>query len=254
MNGDDLSDYEALRYDRHIKLLGVEGQRKLRGLRVFVAGAGGLGTFVAVHLAALGVGRIYVVDRDLVSVTDLNRQILYTPLDVGKPKAEVICRRLKDFNPFIEVHCLSEELSDEVLDDVLSGVDVVIDALDNWRSRHLLNRYAVEYGKPLIHGGVRGFFGEVMTVVPGETPCLHCLYPREDDQREIPVISPVVSIVASIQVLELLKLVLNIGASLRGRLLLFDGLKMRFDVIEIQRNPQCPVCSSVRRLRNVSTG
>ena len=236
------------RYSRHLLLLGAESQRKLGKTRVLVAGVGGLGSFIAIHLASLGVGFVRIVDRDVVEPSDLNRQVLYTPNDIGKPKAKVACERLREYNPSIEVECLCRDLSRELLDDIVKDVDVVFDALDNWSSRHLLNEYAVRHRKPLIHGGVYGFYGEVATIVPGETPCLYCIHPRiEDFRRPIPVISPVVSIVASMQVMEFLKLVLGLGTILKNSLLFIDMLRNRFERVVVERNPRCPICSRFSR-------
>ncbi len=240
-----LFDATLQRYARQIPLIGLDGQRKLARTSVLIVGVGGLGTAVATYLAALGIGRLVLVDGDRVSRSDLNRQILYDEDDVGKPKALVAAIKLKKFNPFIEVVPVAEELNEKNVDELVKEVDAVVDALDNWRTRFLLNDRCVAYRKPLVHGGVEGFYGQITTIIPRKTPCLRCIYPSSPREKsEIPIIAPVAGVVAMYQAMEVAKLVLGIGDLLICRMMIVDMLHNRTEIIPLERNPQCPICSS----------
>ena len=215
------------RYDRQLRILGKEGQEKLRSTTVAVVGLGGLGSIITYYLAAAGVGRLIVIDDGLVELSNLNRQILYTTSDIGLPKAYIAAARLTEEN----------------VDRLLGDADILVDALDNWETRHILNRYAVGSGKPLIHGAVQGFYAQVTTVIPGKGPCLACFLPEPPKPRGvIPIIGAVVGIVASFQASEVIKLATGLGEPLVGRLLVIDAYKGATDTVELKRNPNCPVC------------
>ncbi len=215
------------RYDRQLRILGKEGQEKLRSTTVAVVGLGGLGSIITYYLAAAGVGRLIVIDDGLVELSNLNRQILYTTSDIGLPKAYIAAARLTEEN----------------VDRLLGDADILVDALDNWETRHILNRYAVGSGKPLIHGAVQGFYAQVTTVIPGKGPCLACFLPEPPKPRGvIPIIGAVVGIVASFQASEVIKLAIGLGEPLVGRLLVIDAYRGATDTVELKRNPNCPVC------------
>ncbi len=242
---DFLSPEEARRYDRQMRVegFGPEAQLKLKRSCVLVAGLGGLGCPSSTYLALAGVGKLILVDRSRVDLSDLNRQFLYGPEDVGKPKAEVAAERISALNPHVEVEARDESLEEHNIPGLLEGVDLVVDGLDNWRTRLLVNRACVEKGIPFVHAGVRGFYGQATTVVPGEGPCLRCILkavPPEEDV--VPVLGPTPAVMASIQALEAIKLLTGLGKPLVGRILIFDGLNMRFEEIAIRRDPRCPVC------------
>lgn len=234
------------RYSRQIPLLGEEGQRKIAGASAAVFGVGGLGTHVAYYLAAGGFGRLILVDFDSVSVPDLHRQMLYSMEDVGRPKAEAAAGRLGKINPEVEVRAVGEALSPSLAAEVAKEADVLVDALDNWAARHLVNKAAVEAGKPLVHGAVQEWYGQATTILPGRTPCLEELFGRFKSlplcrQGFCPVLGPVVGVVASIMALEAFRAALG-SPALAGRLLVVDLRHMAFDVIELKRDESCPVC------------
>lgn len=216
-----------------------------------VFGMGGLGTLIAYYLAGAGVGRLYVVDFDTVSLSDLHRQVLYSTRDVGRPKVEAAAERLRSVNPHVEVVPIMENVELPLAVELAGKVDVMVDAFDNWASRHILNKAAVRAGKPLVHGAVDNWYGHVTVVLPGKTPCLHDLFGRfawaPMCVGQCPVLGPVVGIVASVMATEALKLVLGSGEILAGRLLVVDAKRMRFDEVAVARDPTCPVCSSVGR-------
>ncbi|RLI09342.1 adenylyltransferase [Candidatus Bathyarchaeota archaeon] len=249
MRQEALSDEEVLRYDRQIRVrgFGLEGQGKLRKATVVVVGVGGLGCPAATYLVAAGVGRMRLVDGGEIALTDLNRQFLYSREDVGKPKVEVAAERLGELNPYVEVEPIGEELDERNVGDLLEGADLVVDGLDNWRTRFLVNEACVREGIPFIHAGVRGFYGQMTTIVPGEGPCLRCILkatPPEEDV--IPVLGPTPAVLGSLQALEAIKLITGLGEPLVGRLLIFDGLHMKLEEIYVSRDRRCPVCGSAK--------
>ncbi|AEA12870.1 UBA/THIF-type NAD/FAD binding protein [Thermoproteus uzoniensis 768-20] len=239
------------RYSRQIAVIGDEGQRRLRRTSVAVFGVGGLGTHVAYYLAAGGFGRLYLVDSDKVSLPDLHRQVLYSTSDVGALKAEAAARRLRDINPEVEVEPVAEEISPSLASELAAKADVLVDALDNWATRHVVNRAAVGARKPLVHGAVQEWYGHVTTVIPGVTPCLQDLFGRLKSlpscaQGFCPVLGPVVGLVASIMALEVFRTALG-SPSLAGKLLVVDLKHMAFDEIRVERDENCPVCGYVGR-------
>ncbi|MEM0027190.1 MAG: HesA/MoeB/ThiF family protein [Ignisphaera sp.] len=245
-----LDGYEISRYDRQIRLFGVEGQEKLKNATVLVVGAGGLGSVVLTYLAYAGVGRLIVVDKEYVELSNLNRQILYKDSDIGKPKAEVVCEKIKEIYPRIRVECYNRAFDREFGEEIVKIADVVVDALDNWDDRLLLNELCVKYRKPLIHAGVEGWYGQITTIIPGKTPCLHCIRPlrqtrRSDVRNPLPVIGVTPGALGVLQAAEAIKLITNTGHPLYGRLLIVDLYSMEFRSIEIKRNPRCPVCGSI---------
>ncbi len=233
------------RYKRQIPILGAEGQEKLRRSKVLLVGVGGLGSQASIHLALAGVGEIILIDRDVVEIHNLNRQPLYREKDVGKPKAKVAAERLKELNPEVEVRALVTELGSLESIDAIKEADVVLDCLDTIKARLLLNKICVENRKPLIHAGVRGFYGQLTTIIPGETPCLACLYQEPDHEEPVPVVSPTVGVLASLQASEALKILAGISPLATGKMVVVDLKYMEFDVLKIARNPNCKVCSSL---------
>lgn len=233
------------RFSRQIPILTANGQEKLRRTKVLIVGLGGLGSFVVYHLACLGFGKLILIDPDKVSLTDLNRQILYDTSSIGLSKVEIAKKRLQLFNPDIEIEAISEYFNEDNGEELINKVDLVVDALDNWKSRLLLNRLCIKYGKPLIHGATHGWYGQVMTIIPKLTPCLWELtLGKIEVEKPVPVISPVVSIVASIQALEALRLSINMKTELAGKLLIIDGKRLSIEKIDVKRLNNCPICSS----------
>ncbi len=239
-----LTSEELERYNRQIILFGEESQAKLKKSRVLVVGAGGLGSSALYYLAAAGVGRIIVVDRERVELSNLNRQILYTSSDVGLSKASATLRRLRELNPNVDVLTLSRDFDEGLAEEIVPKVDLAIDALDNWGTRILLNRVCVKYGKPLIHAGVEGFYGQLMVIVPGETACLQCIIPAKLSERKpFPIIGPIPGILGAMEALEAIKILTGCGEIAKGKLMLFNGHSLSLISVSIKRNPKCPVCS-----------
>jgi adenylyltransferase/sulfurtransferase len=241
-------EYLFKRYDRQTKVIGVEGQKKLSNACVAVIGAGGLGSPAILYLAAAGVGKIIVVDKDVVSITDLNRQILYSEDDIGRKKAVVVCEKLKKFNSRINVECLDVEFNDENSREIVKKANIIVDALDNWETRFILNRLCVEYKKPFVHAGINGWYGQITTIIPGKTPCLSCIIPRPSPRRTVPVIGVTPGILGVLEASEAIKYILGLGDLLIGKLLVIDLQYNEFRTIEIKKNPQCPVCRVLQEL------
>jgi adenylyltransferase/sulfurtransferase len=225
---------------------GDAGQQRLRDATVAVTGVGGLGCPISIYLAAAGVGRLVLIDRDVFELSNLNRQILGWADDVGKPKAEVARRKLSALNPEIEVEARVLTLTPDNVDAQIKGCDVVVDAMDNWTTRFAINDACVAQRIPYVHAGIYGFNGQAMTVVPGEGPCLRCIIPvQPPEMKNFPVIGATPGLFAMVEVMETLKLIVGLGEPLVGRLLLFNGEDMSSNIVEVQRNPQCPACSMV---------
>ena len=244
----EMQDERFLRYDRQMRVegFGREGQLKLRRACVVVIGLGGLGCPSATYLAMAGVGKLKLVDKGEVDLSDLNRQFLYGPEDLGKPKARVAAEKLGSLNPDVDVEALEVELDEDSLPEVLKGADVVLDGLDNWRTRFLVNEACVEAGIPFIHAGIRSFYGQMTTVMPGRGPCLRCILRTTPPEEEVvPVLGPTPGVMGSLQALEAIKVLTGLGEPLVGRLLIFDGLKMKFEEVRVDRSPGCPVCGHI---------
>jgi adenylyltransferase/sulfurtransferase len=239
-----LSPDELKRYQRQIMIqgFGKEGQEKLKRARVFLAGAGGLGSPAAIYLTAAGIGGIRVIDSDTVDLSNLNRQVLHWTRDTGKLKVESAKRKLRALNPEVKIESINDRLTAENIDDVVKGCDAIIDAVDNLATRYLLNRTALAKKIPLFHGAVAGFEGRAMTVLPGQSACLMCLYQGVDIVVKTPVIGTSPAIIAGIQVTEVIKYLTDIGQLLTNRFLVYDGLNMRFAEINVSPDPNCKHC------------
>lgn len=243
-----LTTEELERYNRQIIISGFEerGQRKLKRARVLVAGLGGLGSPASAYLVAAGVGHLTILDAERVELSNLNRQILHWSTDVGRPKAASAIEKLSRMNPNVELESRSEEVTRENADELVEKVDVVIDGMDNYPARYLLNEACVRRQIPFIHGAVEGFVGQLTTVMPGKGPCLRCIFPREPPSAQVrPVLGPTPGVVGCLQAMEAIKLIVGIGKPLVGQVLLFDGVEMIFDLIQVLRDPACPTCGNV---------
>jgi len=239
---------EMERYSRQMMIasIGQEGQERLRKARVCIAGAGGLGSISAYYLTAAGVGRIRIVDRDRVELSNLNRQILHTTGDLGEPKVLSALDKLTRLNPHCRVEALQADIDEGNVLEVIGGCQVVIDALDNIRTRRVLNLACVRSRIPLIYGGVETFSGMASTFISGETPCFECLFSHiSEDERTKGVVGPLPALIGSIQALEAMKILLGEPPSLAGTLLYFSGTKMTFQNITVERNSLCPVCGRI---------
>ncbi|OEZ56775.1 HesA/MoeB/ThiF family protein [Duganella sp. HH105] len=248
-----MNDTQLLRYSRHILLdeIGIEGQQKLLAAQALVIGAGGLGSPAAMYLASAGVGHITLVDNDTVDLTNLQRQIAHTTERVGQSKAASARITLQQINPDIAVTALNERVDDARLAELVAQADVVLDCTDNFATRHAVNRACVALGKPLVSGAVIRFDGQVSVFDPrgGAQPCYSCLFPQDQQFEDVAcstmgVFAPLVGVVGAMQAAEALKLLMGVGASLAGRLLMLDGLHMEWTSIAVGRNGDCPVCAT----------
>jgi adenylyltransferase/sulfurtransferase len=245
----DLDDDLLLRYSRHILLpdVGVAGQARISAASVLIIGAGGLGCPAALYLGAAGVGRLLVADGDTVDLTNLQRQIGHATAAIGENKADSLARSVLSVNPSIQVQPIREILAGNALDEAVAAVDLVVDASDNFRTRHAVNRACVRSGKPLVSGAAIGFSGQVAVFDSRRGPCYHCLFPDHADEPELRcadagVFAPLVGVIGSMQATEALKCLAEVGTPLVGRLLLWDGLRAEVRLMKVPRDPGCPVC------------
>ena len=246
-----MNDNQLLRYSRHILLPQIDyaGQEKLTQSHALIVGAGGLGAPVALYLAAAGVGKLTICDFDDVDLTNLQRQIIHTTASVGINKALSAQQTIYEINPEVQVHTAQKRSTKAELEMLVANADVVIDCSDNFATRYALNRICFELRKPLVSGAAVRFEGQI-TVYDfrnKETPCYHCLFPdaREDQDMRCAsngVFSPLVGMIGTTQAAEALKLLMGIGDSLQGRLLLLDALAMEWRTIKLARDPKCSVC------------
>jgi adenylyltransferase/sulfurtransferase len=241
-----LSERDAERYERQIRIFGKEGQEKLKNARVFIGGAGGLCGAISLYLAAAGIGRLRIVDRDTVQLSNLNRQILYTDGDLGKGKPGCARERLKSVNPNTEVEAVTETISEQNINDLVASFDVIVDAMDNFPTRYLLNRAAQAQNIPLFHGAVERFYGQATTVIPGKTACLRCIFPTAPPPSSFPIIGSFCGIIGSIQAAEVIKYITGIGKLLENKLLMLDGLNSTIEQIDVQKNRMCEDCGKGR--------
>ncbi len=237
-----MNDFEREKYSRQILLFGEEGQEKLKNAKVLVAGAGGLGSPVSTYLAIAGVGKIILADFDSVDPSNLNRQFLHHEKDIGRLKVESAKEKLLSMNPDIEVETIAEMLTESNLEALIPECDVIVDALDNLETRHVLNRFAIKRCIPLIHGAVTGYDGQVTTIIPGKTPCFYCIFPRISKKEVFPILGVTPGIIGSMQANEVIKFLTGQGKLLEGRLLFWNGLSGHFNEISLSKLNNCPVC------------
>ena len=239
------------RYSRHLLIpeIGRSGQERLLEARVLLIGAGGLGSPAALYLAAAGVGRLGIVDDDVVDETNLQRQVLHSTAALGEPKIDSAVSRVQELNPDVEVVPYRERLTADNVDGILDERwEVIVDGADNFPTRYLLNDASVWHGVPVVHGSIFRFEGQATVFKPGDGPCYRCLFPQPPPPELAPscaeggVLGVLPGVIGSIQGAEALKLVLGIGEPLVGRLLLYDALAGSFDQVAVRRDPACPVC------------
>jgi adenylyltransferase/sulfurtransferase len=247
-----LTKEELQRYDRQIMLYGFGevGQEKLKKAKVFLAGAGGLGSPVAIYLAAAGIGTLRIADHDKVELSNLNRQILHWEENIGKSKVESAAEKLRKFNTGIKIETIGETMTEANVLKLVGDSDLIVDAMDNLPTRYLLNKAAVAKEIPFFHGAVYGFEGRAMTVLPGKTACLNCLYHGASvPQEKFPVIGVTPAVIGCIQATEVIKYVVGLGELLTDRLLNYDALQMKFSEFKINRDPNCEVCGDKGKKR-----
>ena len=247
---DALSNQEVARYSRHLILpeVGMEGQLKLKAASVLCIGAGGLGSPVTMYLAAAGVGRIGIVDFDVVDYSNLQRQIIHGTTDVGRPKLESARDSLSEINPEVRVELHDAALSSQNALDLLGGYDIIVDGTDNFPTRYLVNDACVILGKPNAYGSIFRFEGQVSVFATSDGPCYRCMFPEPPPPGLVPscaeggVLGILPGVVGTLQATEAIKLILGAGEPLIGRFVIYDALKARFRELKVRRDPECPVC------------
>jgi adenylyltransferase/sulfurtransferase len=245
----ELTMGELQRYDRQmlIRQIGRTGQKRLKKAAVVIVGAGGLGSATAMYLAAAGVGHLRLIDSDVVEAANLNRQLLHWQKDVGRPKSTSALEKLTQLNPDIHVEVRNAKIHPHNAADMLAGCNAVVDALDNLAARHIVNRAALAGGIAFFHGAVNGFEGRAMTILPGRSACLHCLYRGPLPEDVTPVIGVTPGIIGTIQATEVIKFLLGKGALLTNRMIHYNGLAMEFRQFRIRPNPNCDHCGDLQR-------
>jgi molybdopterin/thiamine biosynthesis adenylyltransferase len=245
-----MNDDQLLRYSRQIMLpqCDVAGQQKLLAAHALIIGAGGLGSPASMYLAAAGLGRITIYDDDQVELSNLQRQISHRTADIGTAKVISTRQTLQNLNPEITVHAVNQRLSGEALARAVENADIVVDCCDNFATRFAVNSACVHYQKPLVSGAAIRFEGHISVFTPGrgDSPCYNCLYDQNGDETQTcstnGVIAPITGIIGAMQALEAIKIIINVGIALTGRLVLIDGLTMDIKTMKLKKNPNCPTC------------
>src|SRR5437867_3088197 len=247
-----LTNDEILRYSRHLIMpeVGIEGQQKLKAARVLCIGAGGLGSPLALYLAAAGVGTLGIVDFDVVDYTNLQRQIIHSTADVGRKKLDSAAEKLKAINPFLNIRKFETRLSSDNALELFRDFEIIADGTDNFPTRYLVNDACVLTGKPNVYGSIFRFEGQASVFAMKEGPCYRCLYPEPPPPGLVPscaeggVLGVLPGMIGVIQATEAVKLILGIGEPLIGRFLIYDALRMRFRELKLRKDPDCPVCGT----------
>ena len=242
-----LSQEELLRYKRQIMIpdIGEEGQKKIREAKVFVAGIGGLGSISSYYLTAAGIGSLRIADRDKIEPSNLNRQIIHWTEDIGEWKTESGLRKLKSLNPNCSIEAIRTEITEHNCREIVGDCSIILDAMDNMKTRRILNAVAVKNRIPYIFGGVHQLDGMVSTFIPGKTPCLECVFPDDGSESSSPppgILGPLPGVIACFQVIEAIKIIVGLEGLLTSRLLSFCANDMTFREFKIKRDPECAVC------------
>lgn len=241
----NLSDRDRVRYDRQMMIddFGEEGQKKLKDTTALIAGAGGLGSPVSIYLTMAGVGKLRIVDNDEIELSNLNRQTLYKEKDIGKRKAKVAQKVLKNLNEDIEIESYDKKITEETIGELSKDCDLIVDCMDNYPTRYILNRASLEKEIPLFHAAVEGMNGQATTLIPNETPCLKCIIPNPPPSEKFPVLGATPGLLGTIQAHEVIKYITGIGDLLKNELLIIKN-GTNFDKIEIRKNPKCEECNT----------
>ena len=242
-----LTAEEQERYDRQIKIRGIgeTGQEKLKRAKVIIAGSGGLGSPAAIYLVAAGVGTVRIVDYDRVELSNLNRQILHWDSDIGRSKVDSAIEKLSQLNQDVKIEAMDETITEANISQLVAGFDVIVDGMDNLPARYLLNKAAIENNIPFVHGTVYGLEGRAMTIIPGKTACLRCVYRGLIPPGKCPAIGVIPAVIGCIQATEVIKYLMGIGKLLTNRLLVYDGLNMKFTEFAVKRDPNCEHCGHI---------
>jgi molybdopterin/thiamine biosynthesis adenylyltransferase len=245
------TEEQLQRYNRHIILpeVGEKGQEKISGAKVFIVGAGGLGSPVGYYLTAAGVGKIAVIDNDNVELSNLQRQIAHSVKTLGKPKAESAKMTFESLNPNVNIIPIKQRLTKHNISDLIRDYDIVVDCSDNFPTRFLVNDACVMARKSLVTGAIFKFEGQVTVVIPGDGPCYRCLFEEPPPSgafplpQEVGLLGVIPGVIGTLQAAEVLKLIIGTGEILKGELLIYDALKSSFRKVKIPKNPNCPTCS-----------
>ena len=249
----DFADSQVVRYSRQIRLaeIGIAGQKKLAAGSVLVIGAGGLGSPAAMYLAAAGVGRIGIADGDAVDLSNLQRQILHSEADLGRPKVESAADTLHGINSGVRIDAHHVLVTLENIAGLVNDYDIVLDCTDNFESKFMINDGCVSAGKPFVHAGIAGFTGQLMTVIPHETSCYRCIFEEPPEAGSVPtcsqtgVLGGTAGVIGTLQALEAIKFLTGAGELLTGRMLTFDGLTTKFRTVPFpNRREDCPACGN----------
>ncbi len=230
------------RYARQLPLIGEDGQACLEAATVFIAGAGGLGSPVSMYLAEAGVGHIRIADLDVIEESNLNRQILHPQARLGMPKARSAGMTLKSLNPNCDVTVFNEKIDEASVQKMVEGVDVIIDCMDNFETRYVLNEASQKLNIPLLHAAVSGNAGQMTLVIPGETPCLACIFPKAETTASTPIIGAAAGVVGSMQALEAIRFLIG-KPTLAGKLLLYDAAANTLESFSVKKSSRCGVCN-----------
>ncbi|MEW6163242.1 MAG: HesA/MoeB/ThiF family protein [Nitrospirota bacterium] len=240
----EFSEEELKQYHRQMSMdgWGETAQEKLKNSTVFIAGAGGLGSPVAIYLAVAGVGHIRICDFDCLDRTNLNRQVLHDHMRIGTNKAVSGKLTIERMNPYIKVTALPEKIVAENIDELVGDTKIIVDCMDNFPTRYLLNELAIRKNIPLVYGSIRGMDGMLSFIKSPETPCLRCLFPEAPPNEVFPVVGATPGVIGSLQALETIKYLTGIGINIKGRLLIWDGGRTEFRIFKAPRDPNCPAC------------
>lgn len=242
-----LSEPEVKRYTRQMMMdgWGEENQEKLKNSTVFIAGAGGLGSPVSIYLAVAGIGTIRICDFDSPDWSNLNRQILHNHNRIGINKAVSAKQTLEELNPHITISAFTDKIVADNVDELVGDADLIMDCMDNFPTRYLLNECAIRKKIPLIHGSIWGMEGRLSVLMPPETPCLKCMFPEAPPSETFPVLGATPGVIGTLQAMEAIKYLTGIGDNLKGKILVWSGKKMEFKHYKAFRDPECPVCGAL---------
>lgn len=242
-----LSPEELKRYTRQMMMdrWGEETQLKLKGSTIFIAGAGGLGSPVSIYLAVAGIGNIRVCDFDSPDWSNLNRQILHNHGRIGTNKAISAQQTLNELNPHVTVTAFTDKIVADNVDDLVGNADLIVDCMDNFPTRYLLNESAVRKRIPLVYGSIWGLEGRLSFISPPETPCLKCMFPEPPPAEVFPVVGATPGVIGTLQAMEVIKYFTGVGENLKGKILVWEGKKVEFKKYKAYKDPACPVCSSL---------
>ncbi len=243
-----LSEQELKRYNRQMLMegWGEETQRKLKESTVFIAGAGGLGSPVSIYLAVAGVGHIRICDFDSPDWSNLNRQILHNHNRIGTNKAVSAAQTLSELNPDITVTAFTDKIVEENVDELVEDADIIVDCMDNFPTRYVLNASAMRKGIPLVFGSIWGMEGRLSFIHPPETPCLQCIFPEAPPKEVFPVVGATPGVIGSLQALEVIKYLTGAGKNIKGKLMVWDGVNTEFRNLRAYKDPDCPACNGIK--------